>query len=118
MHAGAQGVGLVGTSVLANTLEDVMALSLAGLASYLAVLNLPLRRAEIKAKLQKVASNFAGNVEKLMEQELLSGVGDCVDKVAHLMAPVEEAYVAEVSMLEVRRSHCLDTTTQLFHINL
>ncbi len=50
------GVGL--TMVLPNTLEDVLAITLAGLAVYVALLNLPLRRAEAKAKLEKVAGNF------------------------------------------------------------
>ena len=48
---------LLTTTVLPTTLEDVLALSLAGLAGYLALLNLPLRRAEAKAKLE------AGRVE-------------------------------------------------------
>jgi hypothetical protein len=50
------GVGL--TIILPNTLEDVLAVSLAGLAAYIALLNLPLRRAEAKAKLERVANNF------------------------------------------------------------
>lgn len=46
------------TVFLPSTLEDVLAVALAGLLGYVALLNLPLRRAEAKAKLEKVASNF------------------------------------------------------------
>ena len=46
------------TWILPSTLEDILAIVLAGLAGYVALLNLPLRRAEAKAKLEKVANNF------------------------------------------------------------
>ena len=49
---------MVLTWVLPTTLEDVLAASLAGLAGYIALLNLPLKRAEAKAKLQSVADSF------------------------------------------------------------
>jgi hypothetical protein len=51
-------VGVVLTWVLPTTLEDALAIVLAGLAGYVALLNLPLRRAEAKAKLERVANNF------------------------------------------------------------
>ena len=49
---------MVATWILPSTLEDILAIVLAGLAGYVALLNLPLRRAEAKAKLEKVANNF------------------------------------------------------------
>ena len=58
MVPGSAGLGVLLTTVLPSTLEDVLALGLAGLAGYVALLNLPLRRAEAKAKLEKVAANF------------------------------------------------------------
>ena len=51
-------VGVVATWILPNTLEDILAVVLAGLAGYVALLNLPLRRAEAKGKLERVANNF------------------------------------------------------------
>ena len=51
-------VGVVATWILPSTLEDILAIVLAGLAGYVALLNLPLRRAEAKGKLERVASNF------------------------------------------------------------
>ncbi len=46
------------TWILPSTLEDLLAIGLAGLAGYVALLNLPLRRAEAKSKLERVANNF------------------------------------------------------------
>ena len=66
--AGALGGGLLATSVLPNTLEDILALSLAGLASYVSVLNLPLRRSKIKSKVGTIATNFAGSLTEAMEK--------------------------------------------------
>jgi hypothetical protein len=56
--AGATFLGVGLTVVLPSTLEDVLAVALALLVGYVALLNLPLRRAEAKSKLEKVASNF------------------------------------------------------------
>jgi hypothetical protein len=64
--AGAQGLGLLAASYLGSTLEDFLALAIAGLASYVAVLNLPLRRAEIKGKVATIARNFADSVTSAM----------------------------------------------------
>ncbi len=51
-------VGVVATWILPTTLEDLLAIGLAGLVGYVALLNLPLRRAEAKGKLERVANNF------------------------------------------------------------
>ena len=58
VNAGAGVIGIVATWILPSTLEDILAIVLAGLAGYVALLNLPLRRADAKAKLEKVANNF------------------------------------------------------------
>lgn len=56
---GAAASGLVVTWVLPTTLEDLMALALAGMVGYLSVLGLPLRRAEAKRKLEALAASYA-----------------------------------------------------------
>ena len=56
---GAGLVGVVLTAVLPTTLEDLLAVGLAALGGYVALLNLPLRRGEAKAKLERVATNFS-----------------------------------------------------------
>ena len=65
---GAQGLGLLAASALPTTLEDVLAVGVAGLASYIAVLNLPLRRATIKQKVAGIARNFVRGVTDAMKQ--------------------------------------------------
>eukprot|EP00879_Flechtneria_rotunda_P003905 GHRR01004145.1.p1 GENE.GHRR01004145.1~~GHRR01004145.1.p1 ORF type:complete len:584 (+),score=253.10 GHRR01004145.1:1864-3615(+) len=69
--AGAQGLGLLAAGWLGNTVEDVLALTVAGLVSYVAVLNLPLKRADIKAKVGKVANNFVDSVTAAMAEVTL-----------------------------------------------
>lgn len=73
-HAGAQGIGLLSASVLRSTLEDFLVLAVAGMASYVAVLNLPLKRSEIKAKVGNRANNFVEGVAAAMA-EVRWGVG-------------------------------------------
>ncbi len=63
---------MLAANYLGSTIEDVLALAVAGLASYVAVLNLPLRRADIKAKVSKVARNYVDTVTDTMRQ-----VGAC-----------------------------------------
>ena len=52
-------MGLFLTSILQSTWEDLLAVALAGLAGYVAVLGLPLRRGDIKGKLEKAAASLA-----------------------------------------------------------
>jgi len=47
------------TSVLQNTVEDLLAIGVASLAGYISVLGLPQKRAAAKEKLEKVAGSFA-----------------------------------------------------------
>ena len=56
---GAGAFGIVLTSVLQNTVEDLLAIGLASLAGYISVLGLPQKRTVAKEKLEKVAGNFA-----------------------------------------------------------
>jgi hypothetical protein len=117
---GAQGIGLLATGIIGNTLEDILALTVAGnvvdgsaqalaragnlhvappavwcalalksgltvlavlavltagLASYVAVLNLPLKRSDIKAKVAKVAGNFVEGVSTAMAEVGEGGAG-------------------------------------------
>jgi hypothetical protein len=46
----------------------LLALTVAGLASYVAVLNLPLKRSDIKGKVARVAGNFADSVTSAMAE--------------------------------------------------
>jgi hypothetical protein len=93
--AGAQGVGLLAASWLGTTLEDLLAVALAGAASYVAVLNLPLRRADIKAKVASTAGKFVADVEGEMLREVKSSVAAVLAEVDAALGPIEEAYKKE-----------------------
>ena len=62
--AGSAAGGVVLTWILPNGLEDFLALAVAGLAAYVGVLNLPLRRAEAKAKLRTASSRLQAEVSE------------------------------------------------------
>jgi hypothetical protein len=90
--AGAQGLGLLAAGWLGSSLEDLLALALAGAASYVAVLNLPLRRADIKSKVAAAAGKFGDGVEAAMGAEVAGAVAGVLAEVEAALAPVEEAY--------------------------
>ena len=56
---GAAAFGVVLTWVLPSTLEDLMALGLASMVGYMSVLNLPMRRAEARRKLEALSASYA-----------------------------------------------------------
>jgi hypothetical protein len=73
-QTGAQGIGLLSASLLRSTLEDFLVLAVAGMASYVAVLNLPLKRSEIKAKVGNRANNFVDGVAAAMAEVREAGL--------------------------------------------
>ncbi len=72
--SGAGAFGIVLTSVLQNTVEDLLAIGVASLAGYISVLGLPQKRAAAKEKLEKVAGNFA-KVCQLLSKQISSSIG-------------------------------------------
>jgi hypothetical protein len=57
--AGAGAFGVLLTTVLPTTVEDLLALALASMVGYVSILNLPMRRAEAKRKLEQATTTFA-----------------------------------------------------------
>ena len=55
---GAAAFGVLMTSILPTTVEDLLALGISGAVAYVSVLNLPLRRAEAKRKLEATTGAF------------------------------------------------------------
>jgi hypothetical protein len=98
--AGAQGLGLLAASWLGSGLEDLLAVTVAGLAGYVSVLNLPLRRADIKAKVARAAAALGAELEGRMSAELAAAVDGCASRVAADAAPLEAAFEAEIGRLE------------------
>ena len=56
---GAGAFGVLLTAVLPTTVEDLLAMSLAAMVGYVSILNLPMRRAEAKRKLDATTNAFA-----------------------------------------------------------
>jgi len=96
--------GLLAAQVITNTLEDLLVVAVGGLASYIAVLNLPLRRAEVKSKVSKIASNFVSEVQDKMKTELETQVSDTVSRVRAMIAPLERSCEEEVARLEAQEA--------------
>jgi len=104
---GAPAAGLVATSIISNTLEDFLVMGMAGMAAYASVLNLPLRRAEIKGKVAKLAGNFVEVVQGRMETQVNEAVDFSVKAIETAVAPLEEVTAEEVARLEAMEAQRL-----------
>ncbi|GIL45252.1 hypothetical protein Vafri_2543 [Volvox africanus] len=102
--AGAPLFGLFAMQLIPNTLEDILLAGLSGAISYVSLLNLPLRRSDLKDKISRVARNFITDVQTKMEAEVADEVGVVTKAVGALVAPLEQAYGAEVARLEARQA--------------
>jgi GTP-binding protein EngB required for normal cell division len=83
------GAGL--TAILPGFAEDALALALAAAVAYLALLNLPLRRAEAKGKVARAADAYAADVEAAFESELRADLADLEAEVGAWAAPLAAA---------------------------
>lgn len=70
--------GMLVAGVTPNALEDLLFLTVGGLASYASVLNLPLRRAEIKKRAGKAAADLVGQLQERMRADLDQQVRGCM----------------------------------------
>lgn len=91
----ALGTGLV--ALLPSFGEDFLSLALAGLGAYVGLLNLPLRRQEVKAKLGRAADAFASELATAMEAELRLALDAALEEVQAQVAPWEAAAQAEAA---------------------
>ncbi|KAL4458908.1 hypothetical protein ABPG75_013773 [Micractinium tetrahymenae] len=98
--AGAGAFGVLLTAVLPTTVEDLLALSLAAMVGYVSILNLPMRRAEAKRKLETLTNTFAEDIQSKMEAELRHSLAVCEAEVLSFIAPLEQLTAAEVRRLE------------------
>lgn len=98
--AGAAGVGAILTTILPNTLEDLLALALAGAIGYASVLNVPLKRAEVKKKLESSSAEIANEIANAMKSELDESVRACEFRILEIMKPLEELAAGEVTRIE------------------
>ncbi|KAL6783771.1 FZL1 [Auxenochlorella protothecoides x Auxenochlorella symbiontica] len=93
--AGAGVAGFFATTILPTTLEDLLALALASAVGYVSVVNLPLRRAEAKRRLEELTLGILEIVQTDMESDLAQQVEACCAGVREAIAPLEAAAALE-----------------------
>jgi len=101
---GAPTVGLLVTSWLDNAVEDLVVVAVAAAASYASVINLPLRRSEIKAKIRTRVTDFVASVQERMQQQLARQLAASVSEIEVMVDPLERAATAEVVRLEAQEA--------------
>jgi hypothetical protein len=118
---GAAGVAALLTQVLPTTLEDLMALALAGGLSYISFLGWPLKRADIKNAVSEKYNATAERLDGELEGELAHALEKLDERVEAMVAPlreradVEEATVAaRQARLQVRASGCAPQVWQIW----
>ena len=99
-------LGAALTAVLPTFAEDALALALAAAVGYLALLNLPLRRADVKGKARRAASNFAAAVETGLARELEAVLAAVAAAVGALVAPLAAAASARATAARSDRAEC------------
>ena len=84
--AGALFVGLFSTAFLTGFVQDILGLSVGVLAAYVGLLNIPLRRGEIKRKVRTAVEAYTSSLQEAMKVDfdrevdaLLTEVQDAVD---------------------------------------
>jgi hypothetical protein len=98
--SGAAAIGLALTIVLPSTSEDLLALAIAVLVSYVGILNLPLKRSEAKSKVRRAATRFSEEVEAAMEAEATAALDGTLERVFAAMKPWEAAAAKDVARIE------------------
>ncbi|KAI5059498.1 hypothetical protein GOP47_0025817 [Adiantum capillus-veneris] len=87
------------TSILPNTLEDLLALAVCSAGGLVGVWNLPRRREEVKGKILQVAESFANQLKAAMLTEARQNVSELRKEVDELLQPYSEAAEAEVERI-------------------
>lgn len=116
---GAAGVSAsVLTSILPNTVEDLVALALCSAGGLVGVWNLPNRRAEVKRKVQQVADSFANQMEAAMETEVKEMIDQLRGEVGELLQPYLEAAQAESKRVSSLQDRVLQANSQVESLRL
>lgn len=103
----ALGIGFTLTFLLPYTSEDYLAIALSLLLGYVAVLNLPLRRADVKGNARRLGMNLGKELSSRLQSELEVGLEECNERVLNMVEPLEEVFrneVARVDLAEAQRS--------------
>lgn len=92
--------GLLFAAQTANGLEDLLFFTIGGLAAYVSILNLPLRRADVKKKVNAILANYNSEVQAQMKTDLDTQMKEMRLKINALVDPFEASCSEEVSRLE------------------
>lgn len=114
--AGAAMLGVVTTWILPTAAQDLVALAVAGAVAYTSVLNLPLRRADTKKKLQDAAAQFVAELEGRMVAELEASLAATRAGVLELTGPLEayaEREVLRVTGLQAKQQQLVEDLAAL-----
>ena len=92
--------GLLFAAQTANGLEDLLFFTIGGLAAYVSILNLPLRRADVKKKVNAILANYNSEVQAQMKTDLDAQMKEMRLQINSLVDPFEASCSEEVSRLE------------------
>lgn len=110
--AGTAVVAFILTAILPTTLEDILALLLAGAVAYISLLSWPVKRGDIKAALSDRFGSLATSIEKELKSELDAGVSKLKTDVNTMVAPLLETAQEELATV-LSRQRQLEVRTQL-----
>lgn len=104
----AVGVGVVLTIVLPYTSEDFLAIALSLVIGYVALLNLPLRRGEVKGKVRRVSTELFKELDGGMDRSLKDTLKECESRVLQMIEPLEGLFEDDVQRVKVAESERFD----------
>jgi len=102
--AGSLALGATLAGSLPGGGDEALALALAASGAYVGLLSLPLRRGELKAKLGRAADALARQIDAALCEELEQELRLAREAVEALLAPWDQACVAELRRLEAQRA--------------
>lgn len=109
----AVGIGVVLTLVLPYTSEDFLALALSLVIGYVALLNLPLRRGEVKGKVRRVSSEVFKELDGGMDNSLEETLNECDSEVMGMIEPLEMVFEADVQQVKDAESNRIELASKL-----
>lgn len=113
------GVGAAGisasvlTTILPNTLEDLIALGVCSAGGLVGVWNLPSQREAVKQKVRRVADSFARQIEEAMEDDLQRSIDSVKAEVETLTAPYLHASEDKLRRVEVLQEELQELDSEL-----
>lgn len=101
------------TSILPTTVEDLVALGICSAGGFVGVWNLPLRRADIKKKVKRVADSLTRQFQEAMQKELQESIDMVKAEVEALTKPYHKDAEEEVSRISGLKTELQRINAQL-----